>query len=182
MLFYRCIHWERAENGGCSRMNLSARAKKCAEGTRGRTAHGIRVKFSFAQAILLLRSGRNQTGNERAKAYGGKRHLTQNERKKIFRSPLLYHCPYKAFYFVTSVCTVLLEIPNAAAAARTVALCAAMYLPSRTARSSGSPFMPIPPLRGIPGPAALVTAYAREARVMKEKGEELRVDNSRNTG
>ena len=41
----------------------------------------------------------------------------------------------------TSLCTVDLLHPNARAAARTVALCSAMYSPSSAARCSGSTFI-----------------------------------------
>ena len=50
----------------------------------------------------------------------------------------------------TSLCTVDLLHPKARAAARTVALCSAMYSPSSAARCSGSTFMSRPLLRKTP--------------------------------
>lgn len=47
----------------------------------------------------------------------------------------LYHPNRKPFYFVTTVCTVLLLIPNSLAVWRTVALCSIMYSPKITGRS-----------------------------------------------
>ena len=50
-------------------------------------------------------------------------------------SPAASHLYPHTFYFVTAICTVLLEIPNSLAACLTVALCSIMYSPRITGRS-----------------------------------------------
>ena len=67
-------------------------------------------------------------------------------RSALLRASTARTCPYSAGLMLrsrtaTSLCTVDLLHPNAAAAARTVALWAAMYSPSCTARCSGSAFI-----------------------------------------
>ena len=52
---------------------------------------------------------------------------------------LLYR-PYKPFQFITSVCTVDLEMQNSFAVSRTVAPVSIIYRANCTARSSGNPF------------------------------------------
>ena len=50
-------------------------------------------------------------------------------------SPAAFNLHPQPFYFVTTVCTVLLEIPNSFAVCLTVALCSMMYSPKITGRS-----------------------------------------------
>ena len=52
----------------------------------------------------------------------------------------LLHDPYMPFYFTTSICTVLLLIPNLRAASLTVARFSMIYAASSQARSSMFPF------------------------------------------
>ena len=57
---------------------------------------------------------------------------------KMHRGFLFYllNCPNKPFYFVTTVCTVLLLTPNFLAVLRTVEWVSEMYCPNNTLRSS----------------------------------------------
>lgn len=65
----------------------------------------------------------------------------------------------------TSLCTVDLLHPKAAAAARTVAPCCTMYSPSKTARWTGSPFIPFPP------PLLFIRYAERENGMRTAQGE-----------
>ena len=66
----------------------------------------------------------------------------------VWGAALLVYGP-KTVQFITTVCTVDLEIPNSLAAARTVALFSIMYTASRVARCSMSVCKEAPPIDSL---------------------------------